>query len=326
MQDRRNLPREVRSGFDWVGKVISPILGLLISTWFTSACGSQASQQGQVSMDGGGSPDATTTMDSGADANVGDASGGDAAAVVLGSGVGAGPCGPAHLATTGYSGGVAPSLPPFVFASEFGGCTGPTDCGCGLACVDDPLLVSTYFDDEVNPDLSDGASQGWCEQLCTTTADCADPVTVCRNGSCTLNVCGAALDGGPASGGLGQSCEADGNPGTCQIVYQNDNYGILMGVCMQSGTATGPCTPGASRGQADEICVQSALCLGNSFQACGFDGGPTPLHAMPDPYCEQVCNGTQTGACPSSTSCVPWQPENPMGVCAPSDLTFGVCR
>jgi hypothetical protein len=221
-------------------------------------------------------------------------------------------------------------LPKFSFAKEFAPCASASDCDCGLSCVSDPALSNNIlFYTGAIPD----AGPGYCEQSCNTSADCSDPVTVCRNHACTVNFCAIGADGGPTAGTLGKSCDADGKSGTCQVVYENDNYPIVAGVCVQSGTSTGACTPGAGRGQPGAICAQGWLCLGNTFQY-GLVSDPTnpmnlycaQLDAGGPPFCEQVCDTSAPGTCPSGTGCAPWAPENPQGNCYPDTLTFGLCR
>ncbi len=217
------------------------------------------------------------------------------------------PCGSTSLSSTQEGWPFARSLPPPPFSSEFAPCSTSSDCGCELECVSDPVFAEF-----------DGAG-GACEQGCSTSSDCSDPTTVCSNGSCTLDFCAQALGGQAAPGTFGQPCDAGGTSGTCQVVYQNDNYGTAFGVCIASGVASGSCTVGATRDQPDALCSVGSLCLGNTYEACG-DAPTGP------PFCAQVCDVTQSGQCPSGTTCMAWAPEYPQGNCFPPDLTFGLCR
>jgi hypothetical protein len=203
------------------------------------------------------------------------------------------------------------STPPPAFPSQFAPCQVSSDCGCALVCKRDPSFAQQYPGDA-----------GACEQPCTTSGDCSDPQTVCRSGACTLNFCALTLAGQAAPGQFGKACDADGNPGVCQVVYANDNYGISYGICLQSGTATAACTVGATRAAPGARCAQGSLCLGDTYDACsspGADGGA--------PFCEQVCDVSQPGSCPAGKTCTVWAPELPQGNCGPppSD-TFGLCR
>jgi hypothetical protein len=53
--------------------------------------------------------------------------------------------------------------------------------------------------------------------------------------------------------------DAGARSGTCQGVYENDNYGIAFGLCLQSGSADAACDVGATRRDPDAVRVEGSL-------------------------------------------------------------------
>jgi hypothetical protein len=146
-----------------------------------------------------------------------------------------------HASTTGSSlGGVcvdAGSIDagvvtyvPYAFQvvyPEFELCRSNDACQCPQSCVPDP----TY-------PMFTGLDAGWpytlCEFGCQQTSDCPNPATICVNGNCVENFCGALVLGSPAPGAIGLPCNAqDAGSGTCAPV----NYlgAAYYGLCVQGG-------------------------------------------------------------------------------------------
>ncbi len=185
-------------------------------------------------------------------------------------------------------------------SSAAGGCVTSADCSCPSECFADPLRPV-------------GGYPGACELPCQSSADCPDPSTVCRSGSCRKNPCSAGPRGEAEPGAIDGPCDSAGQAdGTCLqsgVVMTPDGGSLPTGTCWQAGAATGSCDPGATRGDPSLLCPVGSACV------LGSDGGGT---------CEAVCDPTQDGGvCPTATVCFPVSPGDPFGAqahtgfCAP---------
>jgi len=153
---------------------------------------------------------------------------------------------------------------------EFYGCDDASGCAAGLAC-----------------------QGGYCLQACATTADCADPLTVCAPYGSAGNQC--LLDECEGSGGFGlwQACSAasgDGGDGTCVPL---DAYAGNSG-CQQAGSVPlgGACQ--FDRGDGGPgFCAVGLVCM---VDVAGDNRG----------ICMDVCDGFSDAgpSCPAGTSCV----------------------
>ena len=219
--------------------------------------------------------------------------------------------------STGSSGGVPgdagcleawnPSLSSCDGVQELTSCSQDSDCGVvvrdGGTC-----LFTTCIDD---PNMGGSV----CEYSCATTADCPSLNTICRNGSCTQNLCGPGTTNGTLFGTCTAVCNGDG---TCNVSGLPD--GGLLGVCYQAGAgicgsaevcSDAGCTVNNSLTQMSRATPPNLLCPPGT--ACLVNAGV--------PECPTRCDYyLATPACPVGKHCqLEYPPEPPyfvpQGIC-----------
>ncbi len=202
-----------------------------------------------------------------------------------GTGTSAGSITATGTASGGSSTGTCVSGP----ATELSICAFDSTCMCPLRCV-----------------LETGGRL--CEQPCMTSSDCPNPETLCVNGACAPNFCGAH-GVGPQNGQLDSTCDALGtDDGSCipQILNANN-----VGLCSQADTEQTTCNPLATRipdGSVPGACIAGDVCL---LQADRGD-------------CFTMCDVDARDPCGSGMECIVPLKSNPrLGVCEPSSGATG---
>jgi hypothetical protein len=174
----------------------------------------------------------------------------------------------------------------------------PTGAFCELPgpfynCFPSPGCAGTLTCVDADPDAG---IPGGCLASCTTTADCADPLTACgqlgglgprfclvNNCSDFWQPCAASVDGG--------------SDGTCIYLYDDPTAGP-EGACMQGGAvpAGGACN--YYRGAGSALCANGTVCMIN------FSAGDTGL-------CMASCDGVADGGPTCLADCVAAPPPAP---------------
>ena len=128
-------------------------------------------------------------------------------------------------------------------------CQSDSQCGCGLTCIDEPLLGGQI-----------------CEFDCQQTSDCTSLSEVCQLGTCRQNFCGGS---GSSNGKYDGPCSIDdAGDGFCYPFYEGRE---TQGICELSGTAAigANCAFNPVRGSpTSQLCGTSALCQGTCSAAC----------------------------------------------------------
>ncbi len=186
---------------------------------------------------------------------------------------------------------------------EFEACQ--PDAGCASAssvCTSVPLLGQA------------------CAVPCTTTADCPDPITSCRNppGSTTQLLC---LPTPCTDGGLYVQCQVGAAAGLCipgglfgTVCFAGGSV-PLDGACSLARTSAGAaamCQPGTACTLSDGGAICFPLCGNDGDAGLGcaggtacvsFTGGPVAAFATYG-YCAQTCNPAASESCPTGLSCI----------------------